>query len=60
MMKFFLNFDMDNDSFKHYPEGEIARILNDIAADILNGTVEGRILDYNGNFIGKYEIEVKS
>ena len=53
-MDFKLSFNMDNDAFVAYPEGEVDRILRDIANRILDGRVYDSIRDYNGNKVGEW------
>jgi len=56
-MKFKLEFTMDNAAFTQYPEGEAARILNEVSIMVIKGDVYGVIKDYNGSTIGKWDIE---
>lgn len=60
-MEFKLQFKMDNESFKHCPEEEIARTLDYVTNDVFfkclyNDKVCGSIIDVNGNKIGTWEI----
>lgn len=48
---------MDNAAFTDYPEGEVKRILSEVTYEVENGQTYGVIMDYNGNKVGKWEIE---
>lgn len=52
---FNLKFSTGNAAFEEYPEGEISRILNQIKDKVFNGYESGKIMDSNGNGIGKWE-----
>jgi len=51
---FRLYFDIMNDAVNEF---EISRILKKIAQEIENGKTSGKIIDINGNSIGKYFIQ---
>lgn len=50
-----VEFKTDNAAFEDYKEGEIARILCQIARKIEAGSTEGKVIDLNGNTVGEYE-----
>ena len=54
-MDFKLKMNCDNHAF-WVPEIEIRRILRDVAERVDNGLEKGKILDHNGNKVGKWEI----
>jgi len=54
-MDFKLEFNMDNDAFRFYPESTAAQMLRDMADQIESGLVFNTIRDINGNTIGKWE-----
>ena len=56
-MEFKMQFKMDNAAFTDYPEGEVKRILSEVTYEVENGQTYGVIMDYNGNKVGKWEIE---
>ena len=59
-MKFTLSFSTDNDAFYDDENGEIARILRDLADRIDRGDIaflHRNILDGNGNIIGTYVLK---
>ena len=56
-MDFIIKFNMDNDTFKVWPEAEVARILNEIANKVMDGLVFGSIRDLNGNKVGDWEFD---
>ncbi len=58
-MKFVIEINTDNDAFEPSPDGEIMRILHDIANRItIVGTpadgISRHIMDRNGNTCGDY------
>ncbi len=55
-----LKFDTDNAAFSGEIQGraEISRILKEVAEEIRTGMVSNSIRDINGNFIGRYQIEI--
>lgn len=59
MSEFRLNIRTNGAAFEHYPEHEIARILQEVADRIKDfgvGTSPASALDYNGNSVCSYEI----
>lgn len=58
IMEFKLQFNMDNAAFEVNPESEIETVLHNIEMEIRIGNTMGNITDYNGNPIGKWEIEI--
>ena len=52
---FTLKFDTDNSAFDDAPREEIARILKEAAEKVIYGENDGKILDENGNTIGKWK-----
>ena len=55
-MKFIMDAKMDNAAFRAYPEGELARMLREIAEKIEKGRVYGSVMDINGNIVGSWDI----
>ena len=55
-MKTKIQFSTENAAFSDNKEYEIARILRGIAQRIENGIDCGKIIDINGNTIGKFEV----
>ena len=54
-MTFSLTINTANDAFKgNYPEVELARILRDLADQIVDGATSGRLRDVNGNRCGDW------
>ena len=53
---FKLEFETDNAAFTNYSATETARILRKIAKRIEEGTLDGKVLDLNGNSIGNYDL----
>ena len=53
---FKLEFSTDNAAFDSYGASETARILRKIAKRIEEGTLDGKVLDLNGNSIGHYDL----
>jgi len=51
-MKFKCEVDMNNAAFDIRPFGELARILHSIVVD----GREGKIMDFDGNTVGKWEL----
>lgn len=50
-MEFNMNVNMDNDAFED--EQELILILNKVIKNLLNEIRSGKILDTNGNTVGK-------
>jgi hypothetical protein len=56
-MTFTLTINMDNAAFDGAPRYEIARLLNTVQAAVsYPGRVDGKVLDVNGNTVGRWEI----
>ena len=55
-MEFKLEFKMDNAIFDDKPKMEAARLLHEIGSLIYQGATNGRVIELNGNTIGKWEI----
>lgn len=54
-MIFRLEFDTDNAAFEEDKRAfEIARILGEVATDVLAGLQSGGVWDANGNFVGRF------
>jgi hypothetical protein len=53
---FEITMETGNAAFGDQPEVEIARILIEVARKVANGSIEGRVMDYNGNVVGEYEL----
>lgn len=51
-----IELETGNEAFSADRRGEIARILNEIAVDIINGAHAGPISDTNGNTVGWFGI----
>jgi len=49
-----INFKTGNAAFEN--DGEIGRILREIADQAGDGPISGNVLDVNGNVVGKYSI----
>ena len=58
-MDFTLNINMDNADFENMPHMILAEILEKIANKIERGANIGKIMDVNGNTVGKFEITIK-
>ncbi len=50
-----IEVEPNNAAFADDPEGELARILRDIAKRIENGESQGTVRDLNGNAVGWFE-----
>ena len=53
---FKLSFNTSNAAFIDYGTEEVKRILLEVAEKVQNGITEGKIIDINGNRIGKWEL----
>ncbi len=53
---FKLEIDQENAAFEHDPI-ETAELLHNVSNHILHGHTEGRIMDSNGNTVGKFWTE---
>jgi hypothetical protein len=47
----------DGSVFDNNPAGEYARILENAARMMKSGRSKGKLLDVNGNTVGKYEVK---
>ncbi len=56
-MKFTMEIDMDNDAFKNIPEMVLSDMLEKVGQRIERGAVVGKIQDFNGNTVGKFDID---
>ena len=55
--KLTLSINGDNDAFFKNPDGEYARLLEQAAKMVRQGKTNGRLVDSNGNVVGKYEVK---
>lgn len=55
-MQFKCEFDMDNAAFDGRRQAEVGRIFRTINKRIDDGIDSGKILDINGNTVGKWEM----
>ena len=55
-MEFKLNINMDNAAFDECPEEELQDLLERVKQRLAGGVTEGKIVDINGNMVGKFEI----
>lgn len=60
---FTLTINTDNSAFTGNPAAEVARILNDVAhyltaghGGVGVGAEDGKVRDYNGNTVGRWEL----
>lgn len=51
-----IEFNTSGAAFDDYGDTEVERILEEIIAKVKGGRTEGKILDINGNTIGKWEL----
>lgn len=51
-----IKFNTSGQAFEDYGNEEVKRILEEIIVKVKNGRTEGKILDINGNSIGKWEL----
>jgi len=51
---FKLELDLENDAFAADPHREVARILRETAGEIEEHRPGGRLLDVNGNDVGRW------
>ncbi len=52
---FKLEFETDNAAFEDF-EGEVSRIVQDVARCVEAGRRRGKVSDANGNAVGKWEL----
>ena len=50
-------FDTEGQAFEDYGDREVSRILEEIAKKIKHGLDGDKIMDINGNEIGKWEFD---
>ena len=55
-MKFTCEIDMDNAAFDDCPATEAARILRNVARMVEEGRGNAKLLDTNGNTVGKFAV----
>lgn len=55
-MKATIKIEMDSAAFEYAPDMELARILMDLAKHAQDGEIYRRLMDYNGNQVGEFEI----
>jgi hypothetical protein len=58
-MSFEIKFKTNSDAFREDMSSEVIRILYRIMSEIDCGTTENRILDLNGNSIGRWRLGLK-
>ena len=51
-----IRVELDNAAFDVMPEREIAGILTAVAMRIKDGDTGGKLLDYNGNTCGHFQL----
>jgi hypothetical protein len=51
-----IEFNTSGAAFDDYGDTEVERILEEIIAKVKGGRTEGKILDINGNTIGKWSL----
>ena len=51
-----IEFKTSGQAFEDYGDTEVERILEEIIKKVKRGHTEGKILDINGNSIGKWEL----
>ena len=51
-----IEFKTSGQAFEDYGNMEVERILENIIKKVKEGRTEGKILDFNGNSIGKWEL----
>lgn len=56
-MKFSLEFEMDNEAFADFPQGEAKWILGQVIEKLGSGFRAGLVHDSNGNKVGKWLID---
>lgn len=54
MSAFTLKVYTDNAAFADDPDGEVARILRDVADRVEGGQEDGAVRDINGNTVGSF------
>lgn len=53
-----ITIKMDNAAFTEYPDGEVVRILQDLAAKVFErGLVDMPCMDINGNKVGEFKVQ---
>ena len=56
-MKFTLEIESENAAFSESPEIETARLLRQTADRLETGDEYGKLMDYNGNGVGFWDME---
>jgi len=56
-MKCTIEINMNNSAFEDDPNGELARILNNLSKSLAVGPIPYSIWDINGNRVGQMVIE---
>jgi len=57
MMKFTITIECDNAAFTDDAAHEVARILREAADKLERGQTEFKLMDYNGNTVGRAKVE---
>ncbi len=55
-MTFKMEVDMDNAAFEERPASELGRLLRQAARKIEQGADGGKLMDINGNSVGRWEV----
>jgi hypothetical protein len=55
-MGFTMTISTDNDAFATDATAEIARILRETTRRVVNGHMDGVLLDVNGNRVGRFDV----
>ena len=56
-MKFTITIECDNAAFTDDAAHEVARILREAADKLERGQTEFKLMDYNGNTVGRAKVE---
>lgn len=51
-----IKFNTSGQAFEDFGDKEVERILENIIKKVKQGYVESKILDYNGNIIGEWQL----
>ena len=51
-----IEFSTNGQAFEDYGDTEVERILEEVIEKVKNGRTEGKILDINGNSVGKWSL----
>lgn len=57
MEKIIITIETGNDAFQPYPMHELIKIFEKLKMKSIEGSLPSKILDSNGNTVGKIEIE---